>query len=63
MRTRVDSQLRAEARRVALRFRCDCCEHYCDTSKSCSHGYPVDLRGVDLEQVSSLEFCKDFELA
>ena len=63
MLTRVDDQLRTEARRYALRFTCDACLHFDADRPSCSHGYPHhEHQGVDPERVSVLSFCKLFEL-
>jgi hypothetical protein len=62
--SRVDEQLRLEARRFALRFGCESCAHFAPETARCGNGYPTaPHRGIDLERCESLEFCKDFEVA
>lgn len=64
MITRVDERLRSEARRFELRFGCEHCAHYDAPAGECANGYPAaPHRGVELEVVRDIEFCKEFELA
>lgn len=64
MITVVDEQLRREARQYGLRFTCESCAWFDFEGGSCSHAYPNDAhRGVDLDQVDRVCFCKEFELA
>jgi hypothetical protein len=63
MRTRVDALFRSEAERFQLRFTCEHCAHFEPERRACAHGYPNEPhRGIQLEQVTDLEFCKEFEL-
>jgi hypothetical protein len=63
MRTTVDGTLRDEATRFRLRFTCEYCAHFDDRARTCAEGYPnAPHRDVQLALVSSLEFCKSFEL-
>jgi hypothetical protein len=73
MRTRVDSVLRDEARRFALRFACEDCVHWNATGNVtavvtagatagvCGNGWP---EGVARDALAGDEvaFCKEFEL-
>ena len=62
MITSVDERLREEARRYGLRFGCEACAAYDADGGTCGHGYPnAEHRGVDLEQVDRVVFCKLFE--
>lgn len=62
--SRVDEQLRDEARQFSLRFGCESCAHFAPESGRCGNGYPTaPHRGVDLERRQTLEFCKEFEVA
>ena len=62
--TRVDERLRGEAARFGLRFGCESCVHYAPEAQRCGNGYPTEPhRHIDLQAVSELEFCKDFEVA
>jgi hypothetical protein len=61
MKTRVDSLLRDEATRFALRFACEHCAHFDDARQGCSHGYPASPRKDALEGGEVL-FCKEFEM-
>jgi hypothetical protein len=62
--TRVSNQLRREARDLALKFCCEDCAHFAEDRAACGNGYPVEPhRGVRLELVGEMAFCKDFELA
>ena len=64
MRTRVDGELRDEAKRFRLRFACEDCAHYAAETDGCANGYPnVAHRRIALSDVTELEFCKEFELA
>jgi hypothetical protein len=61
--SRVDQRLREEAQRFNLRFGCESCAHFAPESQRCGNGYPTaPHRGVDLERIEALEFCKDFEV-
>lgn len=61
--SRVDQQLRDEAARFCLRFGCESSAHFAPEVQACGNGYPTaPHRGIDLERVESLEFCKDFEV-
>jgi hypothetical protein len=63
MLTRVDADLRREARRYRLEFGCESCAHYDAPGQRCANGYPTEAhRGIDLETASQLLFCKEFEL-
>jgi hypothetical protein len=63
MRTAVDDALREEATRFRLRFTCEYCAYFDGKSRTCSEGYPnAAHRDVQLPRVTSLEFCKSFEL-
>jgi hypothetical protein len=62
--SRVDAQLRDEARRFELRFGCESCVHFAPDGARCANGYPTAPHlHVDLARVQSLEFCKEFEVA
>jgi hypothetical protein len=62
--TVVDEQLRREAEELSLRFTCEHCAHYDPSSGNCGNGYPTSPhRGVELERVAELRFCKEFELS
>lgn len=62
--SRVDSRLREEAARFALRFGCESCAHFAPETSACGNGYPTEPhRGIDLSRVASLAFCKEFEVA
>jgi len=59
----VDSLLRAEARRYALRFACEDCVHFDARASACVHGYTERPSPADLEpDRPPLAFCKEFEL-
>ena len=63
MRTLVDQELRSEAARFALRFTCEHCAHFEPGAGACAHGYPTEAhRALELARLTSLEFCKEFEL-
>lgn len=63
MRTLIDDRLREEARRFTLRFTCDDCAHFDPEGVRCAEGYPhAPHRGVRMERVRELLFCKSFEL-
>lgn len=63
MKTRVDARFRSEAERFRLVFACEDCAHFTPESGTCAHGYPNEAhRDGPLENVQSLEFCKEFEL-
>jgi hypothetical protein len=63
VRTLIDPNLRAEAKRFELRFTCEDCAHFAAERRACANGYPTRAHlGVDLEAEESLEFCKEFEL-
>ena len=63
MITLVDDNLRREARRYRLVFGCESCAHFDPPGERCAHGFPTEAhRGVDLDAVSELAFCKEFEL-
>jgi hypothetical protein len=62
--SRVDQRLRGEAAQFELRFGCQSCVHFAPETRNCGNGYPTRPHlAIDLQQVDSLEFCKDFELA
>jgi hypothetical protein len=62
--SRVDEQLRGEARRFVLRFGCESCVHFAPEARSCGNGYPTAPHLlIDLQRVEKLEFCKEFEVA
>lgn len=62
MRTLVDSRLREEAARYALRFACEDCAHFDPTATGrCSLEYPASPRR-DALAGEELELCKEFEL-
>ncbi|HVY29412.1 MAG TPA: hypothetical protein VHB79_22795 [Polyangiaceae bacterium] len=62
--SRVDEQLRGEARQFRLRFGCEDCAHFAPETRTCSNGFPTAPHlGIDLARVQSLEFCKAFEVA
>ncbi|MBK7584901.1 MAG: hypothetical protein IPI67_32515 [Myxococcales bacterium] len=64
MITRVDEQLRREAALHSLKFSCEDCAHFVADRHACANGYPTGPHhAVQLAQVSTLEFCKEFELA
>jgi hypothetical protein len=64
MITKVDERLRREAGRFELRFRCEDCAHFEPERGSCGNGYPNEAhRAVELGTLTSLTFCKEFELA
>ena len=60
----VDERLRREARGYGLQFTCEVCAWFDDVKLSCSHDYPNGQhRGIDLDRVDEVVFCKEFELA
>jgi hypothetical protein len=60
----VDLRLREEARRFGLRFGCESCAYFDPEALACSNGYPTEAhRGLVLERIDMIEFCKEFELA
>jgi hypothetical protein len=62
--TEVDDRLREEAGRFELRFTCETCAHFDPITENCASGYPNDAhRRVRLASVSTLSFCKEYELA
>jgi hypothetical protein len=64
MLTRVDDDLRREARSFRLVFGCESCAHYDAPLRRCANGYPTEPhREVDLDATRELLFCKEFELA
>ena len=64
MITLVDEQFRREARQFELRFTCENCAWFDAEGGCCSHAYPnEEHRGIDLDQVDRVSFCKEFELA
>jgi hypothetical protein len=63
VKTEVDAKLRDEAARYRLRFTCEHCAHFVPERIACAHGYPVRAHhALDLAELRSLEFCKEFEL-
>lgn len=63
MKTPVDERLSAEVKHYALRFQCEDCAHFEVERGRCGNGYPAEPhRARPLEGLSSLEFCKEFEL-
>jgi hypothetical protein len=67
VKTRIDGQLQAEARRYAFRFACDDCAHFDASMQRCSLGYPAVPRRDALEAATDsgddgVELCKSFEL-
>ena len=64
MITRVGNQLRREASDLSLKFCCEDCAHFAEDREACGNGYPVaPHRGVRLNLVGEVAFCKEFELA
>jgi hypothetical protein len=60
----VDERFRGEAQKFNLRFCCQDCAHFAPETRACGNGYPTQPHlEIDLQQVPSLEFCKDFEVA
>ncbi len=64
MKTRVDARFRAEVIEYALRFDCESCAHFVEARRACGNGYPngAHLRQA-LDEITELEFCKEFELS
>ena len=63
MITLVDTELRRQAKRFSFRFSCGSCMHYDREARACSHGYPSEPhRNDDLDVLTELAFCKEFEL-
>lgn len=63
MKTAIDERLRREAAAYALRFTCEHCAHFVEEERACAHGYPsAPHRSLDLARLTTLEFCKEFEL-
>jgi hypothetical protein len=63
MKTSVDSRLRQEAERFALRFECEDCAHFEEGSGRCAEGFPNDVhRAGRLDGSDRIVFCKRFEL-
>ena len=63
MKTLVDERLVDEARRYRLRFCCEDCAYVDPTTLACSEEYPNEAhRGVELQRVTAVFFCKRFEL-
>jgi len=61
--TRVDERLLKEVAEFSLRFGCEDCAHFAPETASCGNAYPTSPHlQIDLFKVSSLEFCKGFEL-
>ena len=64
MKIYVDQRLRDEARRYALKFRCEDCVHFDPAREACSEGYPSEPhRQRELVLGEALLFCKHFEVA
>jgi len=61
VKTPVDTRLREEAARYALRFACEDCAHFDPASGRCSLEYPASPRREAL-LAHELELCKEFEL-
>jgi hypothetical protein len=63
MKTRIDDQLRREARQFRLRFTCEDCAHFEVAESRCVEGYPnAEHRDSSLTGAEVL-FCKLFEVA
>jgi hypothetical protein len=63
MKTRVDSDFLEETRKFRLTFTCEACAHYVPESGECANGYPNQAhRAASLDELTELEFCKEFEL-
>ena len=63
MRSTVTAELREEALLYRLRFTCEDCAYDDADAHCCSHGYPDhEHRGTNLDQVTEVCFCKEFEL-
>ena len=63
MRTLVTDELRREASAFSLRFTCEDCAHFVVELGACAHGYPTEAhRSLTLANLTTLEFCKEFEL-
>lgn len=64
MYTPVDAQLLDEAERYRLRFACADCAHHDPATGRCAEGYPAHAAPAPaLASVTTLRFCKLFELA
>ncbi len=64
MITKVDERLRREADLYAFRFGCECCAAFDVDHGTCVHGYPNDQHArVQLTEVETVVFCKEFDLA
>ncbi len=64
MITRVDARLLREAETYRLRFGCEACAHFDSDTERCASGYPNEAhKGIRLDLVQTLSFCKEFELA
>lgn len=63
MISKVDNQLRREARTYGLSFTCEQCIHYDEEGARCVHGYPVEPHSkIELSSVTEVSFCKEYEL-
>ena len=53
--------------RFALRFTCEHCAHYDETSGACAHGFPNRVHCLShytgTPRPETIVFCKDFDLA
>jgi hypothetical protein len=63
LKTPIDARLLDELRVYRLRFTCDDCAFFVDSSTPrCGHGYPLgERRDRDLKVGDELVFCKEFE--
>ena len=63
MLTVVDARLRREVERFDLRYTCESCAHFDETTRGCAEGYPNGPHLRETSSAETLEFCKSFELA
>jgi len=63
VKTVVTEELKREADAFSLRFTCEDCAHFVVDAGACAHGYPTEAhRSLTLATLTTLEFCKEFEL-
>jgi hypothetical protein len=56
-----DARFRDEESRFKLRWQCEDCGLY-DALRGCAHGYPTARHRNATADVSTILFCKDFEI-
>lgn len=64
MRQAADRRFLFEAKAFELRFTCEHCVHFVESTRACGEGFPNgDHLAKPLQVGSEIVFCKSFELA